>query len=664
MALTKATTVNAYQGRPPVVITDSVEDKVMDGRAGLRKHFGAVGDGQHDDTDAFEKWMDCLTDATYKRLGAFSDEHPYMLQKGPQLMLEDGAFVYAGKGLNIPTNHAFVLNIIGQSSLSTKIILPEDVYFLDLDNNPVFSYMSDITFHGGLGTVRMKSKSRNATSMHIFERLRMSRYKQCAFSNNSIDMPYVKIRDSVFMGDFSRETIGLCLSGLSAGSDITGNQFTDNRYNLKLAVADNGVERNGPPTPLNIVGNDFYRTGDRQGASYDIWIEPGKTATNSGRGLVLQRNKFGQENLKSPDAHILIADSGTGQGGDLNGDRMHVETKSSGFVSGILSEGNNVNSINGSYTAPYIRSFTPNFGNNKIHDIYDNGMPSRIVEFAGGITQSEVVNISRTNMLEIDQSLSLQKGDVPNLLSNLDGVFRVRDDLGLLAGHPQVHDTPTGSQMSDFLHVYKGPTSSIAVADATRVSIDNSYGGKNEAAEFTMTTEAGRAVATVTGLIAGDTFWLDFEVKRSADNAAPHVLLEVLDSSASTLLLRRTILLDAKQRWQKVVLPFVPNSSGSILVRFKAKGWTSSNKKFQVGNLNVYRNPTPVNTGHNGGLSSSWSSQHMLIGSYHLWVDASGALRIKDGAPTSVTDGAIVGNQAGSASQQVSGDGIQTLDSV
>lgn len=143
----------------------------------------------------------------------------------------------------------------------------------------------------------------------------------------------------------------------------------------------------------------------------------------------------------------------------------------------------------------------------------------------------------------------------------------------------------------------------------------------------------GRAVATVTGLVAGDTFWLDFEVKRSADNATPHVLLEVLDSSASTLLLRRTILLDAKQRWQKVVLPFVPNSSGNALIRFKAKGWTASNKKFQVGNLNVYRNPTPVNTGHNGGLSSSWSSQHMLIGSYHLWVDATGALRIKDGAP-------------------------------
>ena len=31
---------------------------------------------------------------------------------------------------------------------------------------------------------------------------------------------------------------------------------------------------------------------------------------------------------------------------------------------------------------------------------------------------------------------------------------------------------------------------------------------------------------------------------------------------------------------------------------------------------------------------------------YYLWVDSSGRLRIKSGAPTSDTDGAVVGSQA------------------
>lgn len=43
--------------------------------------------------------------------------------------------------------------------------------------------------------------------------------------------------------------------------------------------------------------------------------------------------------------------------------------------------------------------------------------------------------------------------------------------------------------------------------------------------------------------------------------------------------------------------------------------------------------------------SGAWNSGHLLLGAYHLWVDATGALRIKNGAPTSDTDGATVGSQ-------------------
>lgn len=42
----------------------------------------------------------------------------------------------------------------------------------------------------------------------------------------------------------------------------------------------------------------------------------------------------------------------------------------------------------------------------------------------------------------------------------------------------------------------------------------------------------------------------------------------------------------------------------------------------------------------------AWDGKPALLGSYYIWVDASGRLRIKSGAPTSDTDGTIVGTQS------------------
>jgi len=43
---------------------------------------------------------------------------------------------------------------------------------------------------------------------------------------------------------------------------------------------------------------------------------------------------------------------------------------------------------------------------------------------------------------------------------------------------------------------------------------------------------------------------------------------------------------------------------------------------------------------------SAWNQSRLRLGAYYLWVDATGDLRIKSGAPTSDTDGTIVGTQS------------------
>jgi hypothetical protein len=44
-------------------------------------------------------------------------------------------------------------------------------------------------------------------------------------------------------------------------------------------------------------------------------------------------------------------------------------------------------------------------------------------------------------------------------------------------------------------------------------------------------------------------------------------------------------------------------------------------------------------------VNSAWNAGKLILGSYYLWVDATGDLRIKSGAPASDTDGTVVGTQ-------------------
>ena len=53
-----------------------------------------------------------------------------------------------------------------------------------------------------------------------------------------------------------------------------------------------------------------------------------------------------------------------------------------------------------------------------------------------------------------------------------------------------------------------------------------------------------------------------------------------------------------------------------------------------------------VNGSINMKADGSWGSgKHIVLGNYHLWIDTQNRLRIKNGIPTSETDGTVVGTQ-------------------
>ncbi|HFP9247342.1 TPA: hypothetical protein ACTXAM_000249 [Raoultella ornithinolytica] len=625
----------------PSIITNSVKDILREGNASLRKHFGAVGDGDTDDTKAFEDWWGCLIDLSHDRMSASTDEIPFMLQKGPLLNIESGVFIYSGKGLGFTNSSSLVLNVSGESPLSTKIIINNDSYLFDMDKNPVYTYLCNLTVHGGSGLVRFKSKDRATTGIHLFKNLRASRYRVCAISNNSIDMPYFRVDSCIFYGDISGSAIGVCVSGYSAGGYISNCIFSDNLYGVKLAVTDDGHNINGPATPYNIVQNDFYRTGSLgKKNSYDIWIEPGRTSNNAGRGIIFSRNKFGQEFLYKQDCHVLIADSAFSVGSNLNGDRHHSVTESKGFVSGLRFESNNVNSNFNGYTAPFIKTYSPNVGNNYFCDIYDNGMPDNIVYFSNSIKNSELNNLSRSNYFDAGQCLPLQKGDVPRLLSNRDDVFKVHDPLGYYCGHPQVPSNYGVYPKLNFSWLYNEPTEKLVCIDSTRASVDNSYGGRNEASIISTKSTKSRVYTVINHQQPSLTHWIDFELKRYELNTASIVSLEITDVMGEVIHLRRNILLSLVPRWQRVVLSFVPSNSSPYKIILRVHG--GKKKTFVVGNFNVYVNEGPINTGHNEGERMTWNLQHEVHGNIHEWYDSEGFKRAKVGTPEHDKDGVVI----------------------
>lgn len=49
--------------------------------------------------------------------------------------------------------------------------------------------------------------------------------------------------------------------------------------------------------------------------------------------------------------------------------------------------------------------------------------------------------------------------------------------------------------------------------------------------------------------------------------------------------------------------------------------------------------------GNFGNATGGWNNGHLLLGAHHIWVDATGKARIKNGAPISDTDGTVIGTQ-------------------
>lgn len=86
-------------------------------------------------------------------------------------------------------------------------------------------------------------------------------------------------------------------------------------------------------------------------------------------------------------------------------------------------------------------------------------------------------------------------------------------------------------------------------------------------------------------------------------------------------------------------------SNEGVPASIRAKTLNSSAKAalvFEAGTANNKKDIIEVND-HLEVKEGTWNGTHLVMGTYHFWVDTSGKLRIKNGAPTSDSDGTVVG---------------------
>jgi hypothetical protein len=612
------------------------------------KQFGAKGDGVADDTAAFTAFMNALLSSTDNRVPSQGDEPSWLVAKTIKGLIEPGHYRIVG-GYDYPVGASQMLHLEGGGSQTTKIEITGDNYLFDWDVEPVGFVFRGIHLYAGKGMQRVNTNSTSVGRKTIIEGNVFSEYSECAYANSAQDNPGLKIRRNLFRGKLGVDTIGVAATGLTAGTDIVENIFQRNRYHIKGAPSALVSADQGPLSPCNLTRNDFFRWESPFTNTYDVWLVPNADGpTNAGRGVVLNQNKKGNESLKPGDCRLLIADDGAGTG---IWDKHHAATPSTGWLVGVTYRDNNVGFKFG-IDMPFCYSYTPNLRSFYFDDLYHGGAPTHIIQYDASVVSGNLLTGQQTgtdsHYVSFARLLSGWGNDaLPPLSSNAPGNFVIHDPFG----YAQESICPAADDWGGYVFLLT-PASTAAFTSAGTASHsakDNSLGGVNEAAAVRF--QGNRPDARFAGainkasVVAGRMANIEFELQRAANLPLDEVTVEVI-TGGSSVAFRRRLRVPTQAGWHKFSLKWMPRqSTDDILLRFVTDGYAAGVAEYvDIGRARVYHGRS-----QSGGVvrsvQSGWSREHPVIGDYHLWVDATGDLRIKASAPTSDTDGAIVGAQ-------------------
>lgn len=577
----------------------------------------------------------------------------WMSTKGPRLYIPAGSYKWSYPGLNLndAVNQVPIFSVVTESKTSVEIDIGDnDNYFIDTAVNPYHFQIVGLKTYGGKGMIRCSSTAQNQTRISLIQDCTVSSYRECGIGFSSQDWPNIKIRNCQLYNRTGYQTIGIVMPGWSANSEIVGCEFGLAEgtgvysYAIKLScvAADAGGYR-GPSTPILIADNSVYRRNSIDGSA-SVWIVPNpSTNDNAGRAVVFRNNKWGAENVNASAYHILIADENTG--GTWGGNKRHVTTKSSGYVRGLLFDKNNIRFEN-TATQPYIASFTPHIQGLVCEDIVDNALPVMMLEYRGSMTYADFNPQDYDNLISTRYWLaptSLNYSSKPvEFVSNFPATTRVIDEknyLNITTGvtHPGQSDVVFRNLMT------LANTAAGTANGVTKTTIDNSIGMQAEAASMVFSSNTARVTYPLQSWDPNRVLWLEIELQAGDTNPMKFVTVELVESDAVKYFSR---VLNVTNEWRMYRIPVaIPFGATVLNLRVTGSGFKSGATTVKVGRVFAYHASEPISTGHLRSIGSAWNAQHITLGGYHLWVDGAGVLRIKNGTPTSGTDGTVVGSQ-------------------
>jgi len=258
--------------------------------------------------------------------------------------------VYDAGGFTLPAgSYPSAVRLVARIPGTVIIRIPAEQYFLTVAGHVNAVQVDGITFVGGKGAFRFTHTGNNVNLLQSFTRNVFLNYTECAISNEANDHPYLRVRDNVFLGAKDAHTVGVAWGGYLDQGVIEDNAFLQNAYHVKL----------GPylSSTMLVRHNDFINWGGPVNRTQaDVWILPNITdhyGVNSGFGITITENKFGNEN-QSPDApRILIANEDPASGPDRATRRPAGDDH--GIVSQLVITGN-LFSGGGNLTSPIMRS--------------------------------------------------------------------------------------------------------------------------------------------------------------------------------------------------------------------------------------------------------------------------------------------------------------------
>jgi len=277
--------------------------------------WGAQGVGvSFDDSPAIDAAFECLMSnegfSSWEIAGG--NEIPGAAITAPTLFFPPGDYNYDGTGVVWTAGHRTLIMKATQGTV--RIRVAEGVYLVtfELADN---CFVEGINFYGGKGYLKFNSTAVNVRGRLFIQHCWFSYYTECAMGNRSLTgMPYITIRDNIFIGRAGEATIGIALGSRIDDTIINNNSFLRNKYHIKLGG--DGVGLSGQ---IYLRTNSFFRWDTTTDKVADIWIVPDDDSPmgiDSGRNLRIDKNKFGNENQQVDDIRILVADEDTGTGTD------------------------------------------------------------------------------------------------------------------------------------------------------------------------------------------------------------------------------------------------------------------------------------------------------------------------------------------------------------